>query len=79
MIQNLGKYLVKKLIPDNVKTFSFFLSLSIPSDFAHPLRIFRMGRNLTLQCDKHIFLFYACPSNDNLHHAHKYNLSSNKI
>lgn len=58
---------------------SYFLPKSIPLSFSHPLRIFHIDRRPSLQCDKHIFLFYAYPSNDNLYHVRKYNLSMHKI
>ena len=58
---------------------SYSLPLSIPLSFSHPLRIFHIDMHPTLQYDKHIFLFYAYPSNDNLHHVRKYNLSMHKI
>jgi len=70
---------MQRLIKDKVKMSSYFLPVSIPFSFSHPLRIFHIDRRPSLRCDKHIFLFYAYPSNDNLYHVRKYNLSMHKI
>ena len=79
IILNLGKCLMQRLIIDKLKIASFFLPVSFPLSFSHPLRIFHIDRHLSLQCDEHTFLFYAYPSNDNSHHVRKYNLSFYKI
>lgn len=79
IILNLGKCFMQKLIIDKVKISNFFLPGSIQLSFSHPLRIFHIDRHPALQCDEHIFPFYAYPSNDNSHHVRKYNLSLYKI